>query len=204
VGHRDLHGNGRLTAGGLSGIVDWGLACAGDPAVDVQVVWSPLFDDRSRALFVDALGVDDDTLARSRGAAINQACAALPYYLETYPLIVERSWHKLAQLGVVLLLFELHHLAFYALFGAVGSLAAAVVALFVPSAVGLQAGVAVGLAVVGVVAVRPLVSNAFAHRRGGHVARGVHGGLIGQQAVTLDTVGGAQLVGHVLLAGGLW
>jgi hypothetical protein len=40
------------------------------------------------------------TLARSRGAAINQACAALPYYLHTYPLIVERSWHKLASLGV--------------------------------------------------------------------------------------------------------
>ena len=39
-------------------------------------------------------------LARSRGAAINQACAALPYYLHTYPLIVERSWHKLAALGV--------------------------------------------------------------------------------------------------------
>jgi aminoglycoside phosphotransferase (APT) family kinase protein len=98
--HGDLEGNCLLTDGGLSGIVDWGLACAGDPAVDVQVVWSPLFDDRSRALFVDALEVDDDTLARSRGAAINQACAALPYYLDTYPLIVERSWHKLTQLGV--------------------------------------------------------------------------------------------------------
>ena len=48
----------------------------------------------------DALDVDAATLARSRGAAINQACAALPYYLDTYPLIVERSWHKLAALGV--------------------------------------------------------------------------------------------------------
>mgnify|MGYP006171594455 CR=1 FL=1 len=37
---------------------------------------------------------------RSRGAAVNQACAALPYYLDTYPLIVERSWHKLAALGI--------------------------------------------------------------------------------------------------------
>src|SRR5205814_7807404 len=107
-------------------------------------------------------------------------------------------------LGVVLLLFELHHLAFYALFGAVGSLAAAVVALFVPSAVGLQAGVAVGLAVAGVVAVRPFVSTAFAHRREGHATRGVHGGLIGQQAVTLDQVGGAHHVGHVRLAGERW
>ena len=54
----------------------------------------------SRAAFLDALAVDEATLARSRGAAINQACAALPYYLNTYPLIVERSWHKLASLGV--------------------------------------------------------------------------------------------------------
>ena len=66
----------------------------------MQVVWSPLFTDESRAAFLAALEVDDATLARSRGAAVNQACAALPYYLDTYPLIVERSWHKLAAIGV--------------------------------------------------------------------------------------------------------
>lgn len=86
--------------GRLEGLVAWGSACAGDPAVDIQVVWSPLFTEASRRVFLEALRVDDATLARSRGAAINQACAALPYYLHTYPLIVERSWHKLASLGV--------------------------------------------------------------------------------------------------------
>ncbi len=96
----DLEGNCLVRDGRLCGIVDWGSACAGDPAVDVQVVWSPLFTDDSRRAFLDALDVDAATLARSRGAAINQACAALPYYLHTYPLIVERSWHKLATLGV--------------------------------------------------------------------------------------------------------
>jgi aminoglycoside phosphotransferase (APT) family kinase protein len=96
----DLEGNCLVKDGRLSGIVDWGSACAGDPAVDVQVVWSPLFTDTSRRAFLDALGVDDATLARSRGAAIHQACGALPYYLHTYPGIVERSWHKLAVLGV--------------------------------------------------------------------------------------------------------
>lgn len=96
----DLEGNCLVRDGRLSGIVDWGSACAGDPAVDVQVVWSPLFTKESHRAFLDALQVDDATLARSRGAAINQACAALPYYLHTYPLIVERSWHKLAALGV--------------------------------------------------------------------------------------------------------
>ena len=96
----DLEGNCLVHEGRLCGIVDWGSACAGDPAVDVQVVWSPLFTDRSRRAFLDALDVDEATLARSRGAAVNQACAALPYYLRSYPLIVERSWHKLASLGI--------------------------------------------------------------------------------------------------------
>ena len=96
----DLEGNCLVQDGQLCGIVDWGSACAGDPAVDVQVVWSPLFTDASRHVFLDALGADDATVARSRGAAINQACAALPYYLHSYPRIVERSWHKLAALGV--------------------------------------------------------------------------------------------------------
>ncbi len=98
--HGDLEGNCLVRDGRLSGLVDWGSACAGDPAVDVQVVWSPLFTEKSRTVFLDALGIDDATLLRSRGAAINQACAALPYYLHSYPLIVERSWHKLAALGV--------------------------------------------------------------------------------------------------------
>ncbi len=98
--HGDLEGNCLLTDGHLSGLVDWGSACAGDPAVDVQVVWSPLFGEESRARFLELVGADDATIARARGAAINQACAALPYYLHTYPLIVERSEHKLRALGV--------------------------------------------------------------------------------------------------------
>ena len=98
--HGDLEGNCILAGGRLSALVDWGSAGVGDPAVDVQVAWSPLFTDESRTVFLDAVGADPDTIARSRGAAINQACAALPYYLDTCPPIVERSWHKLAELGV--------------------------------------------------------------------------------------------------------
>ena len=98
--HGDLEGNCLVRNGQLCGIVDWNSSCLGDPAVDVQAVWSPLFTDESRAVFLDAFGVDDATVRRSKGAAVNQACAALPYYLDTYPLIVERSWHKLAALGI--------------------------------------------------------------------------------------------------------
>jgi aminoglycoside phosphotransferase (APT) family kinase protein len=100
--HGDIEGNCLLTDGRLSGIVDWGSACVGDPAVDIQVVWSDLFTQDSRFAFLEALEVDDATIARSRGAAIQQACAALPYYQHSYPLIVERSRHKLSALGVEL------------------------------------------------------------------------------------------------------
>ncbi len=98
--HGDLEGNCILLDGRLSGIVDWGSVCAGDPAVDIQVVWSPLFTKSSRQSFIKALGDDDAALTRSRGAAIHQATAALPYYFNTYPLIIARSWHKLTSLGV--------------------------------------------------------------------------------------------------------
>ena len=46
--HADLEGNCLVRNGRLCGLVDWGSMCAGDPAVDVQVVWSPLFTDESR------------------------------------------------------------------------------------------------------------------------------------------------------------
>jgi aminoglycoside phosphotransferase (APT) family kinase protein len=98
--HEDIEGNCLVRNGRLSGIVDWGSACAGDPAVDIQVMWSPLLTEDSRRAFLESLEVDEATVARSRGAAIHQACGALPYYLETYPLIVERSWHKLKAIGV--------------------------------------------------------------------------------------------------------
>jgi membrane protein implicated in regulation of membrane protease activity len=106
--------------------------------------------------------------------------------------------------GVVLLVFEMHHLALYALFGALGSFGAAAVALVAPTAVGAQVGVAAGLGVAGVVAVRPFVSRALDARTAGVRIRGVHGGLVGTEAVTLDEVGGAHRGGHVRLTGERW
>jgi membrane protein implicated in regulation of membrane protease activity len=107
-------------------------------------------------------------------------------------------------IGVLLFLFETRHLAFYALFGAVGSFAAAAVAAVAPGVYPAQIGVAAGVTVLGVVLVRPYVSRAFAHRNEGHVARGVHGGLVGQEALTLDEVGDEGALGHVRLVGERW
>jgi membrane protein implicated in regulation of membrane protease activity len=107
-------------------------------------------------------------------------------------------------LGVGLLLLEMHHQAFYALFGAIGALAGAVVAGFLPEAILLQGFVAVLLTILGVVVARPFVSRAFHHHHSDHVTRGVHGGLVGQEAIALDRVGDEHSVGHVRLAGERW
>jgi membrane protein implicated in regulation of membrane protease activity len=107
-------------------------------------------------------------------------------------------------LFVGLVLFELHHLAFYALFVAVGAFAAGIVALIAPDNIGLQTFVATSVSIAGVILIRPYVSNVFHRHRGGHVAIGVHGGLVGQEAITLDEIGDAHHVGHVRLAGERW
>ena len=106
--------------------------------------------------------------------------------------------------GVVLIAIELHHFAFYALFAAIGCLAAALVAVAAPDALVLQVLAAVVVTAVGIALVRPKVSEAFVNRRGGDALPGVHGGLVGQEVVTLDRVGGPDHAGHVRLAGERW
>ena len=107
-------------------------------------------------------------------------------------------------LGAVLLGVELHHWAFFAMFGALGSFAAAAVAVALPHQLLVQVLVFLVLTGVGIAAVRPYVSRAFDRRRGGHVARGVHGGIVGQHVLTLDEIGDLHHPGHVRLAGERW
>jgi len=88
--HGDLlEGNLLVREGRLSGVLDWGAACVGDPAFDYHIAWSLLAPVRDE--FRAACGVDDDTWARARGLALSQALIALPYYLHTSPPIVARS-----------------------------------------------------------------------------------------------------------------
>jgi membrane protein implicated in regulation of membrane protease activity len=107
-------------------------------------------------------------------------------------------------LGVVLIAVELHHLAFYALFAALGCFAAAAVASIAPDAIAAQGVTAVVVATAGILLARSRVSAAFAHHYEGPRARGVHGGLVGQEVFTLDSVGDSDRVGHVRLAGERW
>ena len=106
--------------------------------------------------------------------------------------------------GVVLIAVELHHMAFYAMFAALGCFAAAAVAAVAPGATAAQVATAVVVAAAGIVLVRGRVSAAVAHRDEGERVPGVHGGLIGQEVLTLDVVGGLDQVGHVRLAGERW
>jgi aminoglycoside phosphotransferase (APT) family kinase protein len=95
--HGDLDARNLLVRDGrISGVLDFGSCCVGDPACDVKVAWAVL-DADTRPLFRERLAVDDATWARGRGWALSQALIALPYYLETYPAIVEQAWRWLGE-----------------------------------------------------------------------------------------------------------
>ena len=95
--HGDLDARNLLVRDGqITGVVDWGAVCVGDPACDVKVAWAVL-DAKTRPVFRDLLEIDGATWARGRGWALSQALIALPYYLYTYPVIVQEAWRWLAE-----------------------------------------------------------------------------------------------------------
>jgi aminoglycoside phosphotransferase (APT) family kinase protein len=69
--HGDLHAQNALTLKGkLSGIIDWGDVCGGDPAVDLAAFWGLLPDSNSRKAAIAAYAPDEALLARAKGWAI--------------------------------------------------------------------------------------------------------------------------------------
>ncbi len=106
-------------------------------------------------------------------------------------------------IAVVLIAVELHSVAFFAIFGAAGAAAAAIVAGFAPDALALQIVVAAVVAGVGIALVRPYVSRTFGAHGSGTPVRGVHGGLVGTRTFTTDEVR-AQPPGHVRILGENW
>jgi membrane protein implicated in regulation of membrane protease activity len=106
-------------------------------------------------------------------------------------------------IAVILIAVEMHHLAFFAMFGAIGAAAAALVSLVTPSAVVVQIAVAMAVGAVGIGLARPHMSRAFAHRSGGARIGGVHGGLVWAIGVTTDEVA-RDSAGHVRILGENW
>lgn len=99
--HGDLDLRNLLVRDGrIAAVLDWGSSCTGDPACDVKIAWA-ILDRDTRPLFRERLSVDDAMWTRARGWALSQALIALPYYLNTYPAIVEqaRRWLREALAG---------------------------------------------------------------------------------------------------------
>ena len=70
----------------LAAVIDFGAVGIGDPAVDLLPAWT-VFTSRTRAQFREALRVGDQQWARGRGWAIVQAAIALPYYVDSNPMM---------------------------------------------------------------------------------------------------------------------
>lgn len=76
--HGDLHGANLLVdAGQISGVIDFGDVCAGDPATDLAIAWS-MFDADDRDVFRAAAGqgeheIDDATWQRAEAWALHFA-----------------------------------------------------------------------------------------------------------------------------------
>jgi aminoglycoside phosphotransferase (APT) family kinase protein len=69
-------GNLLVSDGGLSGVIDFGQACVGDPACDLAIAWT-FFEGESRAALRAGLPLDPATWARARGWTLWKALIVL-------------------------------------------------------------------------------------------------------------------------------
>ncbi|MCI0776918.1 MAG: aminoglycoside phosphotransferase family protein [Chloroflexi bacterium] len=89
--HGDIDpGNLLVVDGRLSAVIDWGGLAVGDPCYELQPAWN-LFRGESRDAYRKALAFDDATWRRGRGFVLSTAIVALPYYLNTNPVIVKMA-----------------------------------------------------------------------------------------------------------------
>jgi aminoglycoside phosphotransferase (APT) family kinase protein len=94
--HADLMpGNLLVRDGRLAAVIDLEIMCVGDPAVDLMPAWN-LLPAGAREVYRRALGVDDAAWQRGRGWAIVQAIVALPYYVDTNPVMAATARDTLA------------------------------------------------------------------------------------------------------------
>lgn len=96
--HADLDRRNVLVRDGrLTGVLDWGGAGVGDPAVDVMAAWK-LIAAGDRDAFRELLAVDDATWLRAQGWVLSQALIALAYYTpESNPPIHAEATRWLAE-----------------------------------------------------------------------------------------------------------
>lgn len=93
--HGDLEpGNLLMRDGRLSAVIDFCCLCLGDPACDLIPAWS-VFTGEARAAFRAALDVGDAAWARGKGWALSTAIIALPYYVDTNPVLAAGARRKI-------------------------------------------------------------------------------------------------------------
>jgi len=92
VCHGDLHFRHVLVEGDrVTGLIDWIDLCRGDPALDLQLVWSVLPPEQRGAFWAAYGDVDAGTLLRARALAIFLNAALLDYAHHQGAAAIERE-----------------------------------------------------------------------------------------------------------------
>jgi len=95
--HGDFHTGNLLTVDGrLSAVIDFGGLGVGDPACDLMIAFT-LLSATSRAVFRDALGVDDATWARGRGWALATGLNAYVSYAAVNPRVAAQTTRQITE-----------------------------------------------------------------------------------------------------------
>ena len=106
--------------------------------------------------------------------------------------------------GLVLVGIEIHTQAFFAIFLALGAFAATIVTA-VGQPVWVSALVFAGVAIVGIILLRPTLHRLSERHLGPRLTLpGASDNLVGQQALTLDAVGDEHHPGHARLGNERW
>ena len=78
--HGDLHVRHVLVEQDtLSGVIDWGDVCVGDPSIDLLFVWSVLPPDARDGFFEEYGAIDDETALRAQVLAIHLSAVLALY-----------------------------------------------------------------------------------------------------------------------------
>lgn len=95
--HGDFHtGNLLAEDGRVTTVIDFGGFAYGDPAFDLMIAYT-LLSPSSRAIFRDAVGLDDDTWARGRGWALCTGLNAYAAYAATHPRVAAQTTRQITQ-----------------------------------------------------------------------------------------------------------
>ncbi|MFG2871090.1 aminoglycoside phosphotransferase family protein [Streptomyces sp. NPDC048338] len=95
--HGDFHTGNLLTVDGrLSAVIDFGGLGIGDPACDLVIAFTLMSAD-TRAVFREALGVDDATWTRGRAWALTTGLNAYTAYAATSPRVAAQTTRQITQ-----------------------------------------------------------------------------------------------------------